>query len=62
MKNVHYEIPLPLSRQLAADNNAMINYSAMTSQQKYDLHLKVNRCFSNSELTRIVRNLADGLF
>ena len=62
MNNIHYEIPLSLSRQLSENNDALQNYSVMTYQQKENVNRKVRQCVNCSEVNRIVQNIADGQF
>ena len=62
MKNCHYEIPLSLSRHLSQNNDALQNYSTMTTQQKNCVNQKIQNCIYDAEITRIVQNIADGQF
>ncbi|MEE1076185.1 MAG: hypothetical protein UHY68_02850 [Acutalibacteraceae bacterium] len=62
MKNKNYELPLGLSRQLAQNETAMLNFIDMTPQQKLAVKEQAMQATSKSEMQRLVQNIADNSF
>lgn len=52
MKNKNYELPLGLSRQLAQNETAMLNFIDMTPQQKLAVKEQAMQATSKSEMQR----------
>lgn len=62
MKNKNYELPLGLSRQLAQNETALLNFAGMSPQQKLAIKEQAMQATSKSEIQRIVQNIADNSF
>lgn len=62
MRNKNYELPLGLSRQLAQNETALINFAGMSPQQKLAIKEQAMQATSKSEMQRIVQNIADNSF
>ncbi len=62
MKNKNYELPLGLSRQIAQNETAMLNFIDMTPQQKLAVKEQAMQATSKSEMQRLVQNIADNSF
>lgn len=62
MNDKNKEMPLGLAMTLALNEEAMKQYSAMTTKQRMAVQAKARQALSKSEMQRIVQNIADGKF
>lgn len=60
MKNKNYEISPILAKGLYENKQALENFSYLTNEQRLKINEQVNKSITESEIQRIVQNIADG--